>query len=80
MQEGAVTMKQHRDELNENDHREEDKKSDAERFEVLLFDSALLGHADVKRVLELVLHDLQEKDDEEPKEVEHEEEKGGVVA
>ena len=73
MEECSVAMKQHRHELDENDEREEDEERDAERLKMAELQPVLCRNPDVECVLQLVLHDLQQEDDEEPQEVEHEE-------
>ena len=80
VQEGAIAMEEHGDELDEDDHGEEDQEGHRERLEMAFLSAVPFGHPDVEGVLELVLHHLQQEDDEEPEEVEHEEEEGGVVS
>jgi len=52
MQESPVPVKQHRNKLNENDHRKEYKKCNTERLEVLVFCASLLWYANVQCILQ----------------------------
>ena len=61
VEEGAVAMEQHRDELDEENEGEEDKEGDAQRFELHLLVRALLLYPDVECVLQLVLHNLNKQ-------------------
>ena len=58
VEEGAVAVEQHRDELDEKDEGEEDKKGDTQGLELHLLVRALFLDPDVERVLQLILHDL----------------------
>ena len=79
VQECAVAMPQHGEELDERYAREEDEEREAERLEAQrLVVEARYGHIDV--VAHLVLHQLQVEDDHHPESVDHEEDKAAVVA
>lgn len=79
MQHSAVSVPQHRKELNEQNAREENQKAKTERFEPQgLVVQARYGYIDV--VAHFVLHKLQMKYDNHPESVYHEESETAIVA
>lgn len=79
MQDGAVTMPQHGEELHEQDTSEKNEETKSERFESQrLVVETRYGYVDV--VADFILNELQVKYDHHPESVDHEEGKAAVVA
>ena len=78
VEDGAVAMPEHWDELDDEDAGEEDEEGEAERLEAEgLVVEARYRHVDV--VADLVLDELQVEYDDHPEGVDHEEGEAGVV-